>query len=109
MFPQCNLEFACKAMSELRRSMAKLQIYPLAVGCQKYVFFKFQPQQLIYKVGFWKGELDFILVFNNNHTSIMHRFRFNQVLPLAGKDFIALSPQGGAAGELYVRILKGRP
>ena len=39
----------------------------------------------------------------------MHRFRYNQVLPLTGNDVIVLSPQEGAAAELYVRILKGRP
>ena len=32
----------------------------------------------------------------------MHSFRFDQVFPLA-----VLSPQRGAAAELYVRILKG--
>ena len=41
--------------------------------------------------------------------SIMHSFRFNQVVPFAENDVIVLSPQGGAAAELYVRILKGRP
>ena len=39
----------------------------------------------------------------------MHRFRYNQVLPFAGNDVLVLSPLGGAAAELYVRILKGRP
>ena len=33
----------------------------------------------------------------------MHRFRYNQVLPLAGNDVIVLFPQGGAAGE-YRRL-----
>ena len=58
---------------------------------------------------FWKGDPDFILVFNNNRTSIMHSFRFNQVFTLTGNDVIVLSPQEGAAAELYVRMLKGRP
>ena len=35
------------------------------------------------------------IVFNSNHTSIMHRFRYNQVLPFAGNDVIVLSPLGG--------------
>ena len=35
----------------------------------------------------------------------MHSFRFNQVFALAGNGVIGLSPQGGAAAELYVRIL----
>ena len=39
------------------------------------------------------------LVFNSDHTSIMHRFRYNQVLPLAGNEVIVLSPRGGAAGK----------
>ena len=59
--------------------------------------------------GFWKGDTDFKLVFNNNHTSIMHSFRLNRVFPLAGNDVMVLSPQGGTAAELYLRILKGRP
>ena len=55
--------------------------------------------QVIYKDGFWKSDPDFILVFNNNHTSIMHRFRYNKVLPLVGNDVIVLSPLGGAASD----------
>ena len=55
--------------------------------------------QVIYKGGFWKGDPDFIL-FNNNITSIMHRFRYNQVLLLAGNVVIVLLPRGGAAGEV---------
>ena len=39
----------------------------------------------------------------------MHSFRCNQIFPLAGNDVIVLSPRGGAAAELYVRILKERP
>ena len=39
----------------------------------------------------------------------MHSFRLNQVFPLAGNDIIVLFPQGGAAAELYVRILEGQP
>ena len=39
---------------------------------------------------------DFIFVLNGNDTSILHRFRYNQVLLLEGNDVIALSPIGGA-------------
>ena len=37
---------------------------------------------------------DFVLVFNGNNTSVMHRFKYNQVLPLAGNDVIVLSRPG---------------
>jgi hypothetical protein len=39
----------------------------------------------------------------------MHRFRYNQVLLLTGNDVIVLSPLGGASGDSYLRIQKGRP
>ena len=39
----------------------------------------------------------------------MYRFRYNQVLPLAENDVIVLSPQGGAAAEVYLQFLKGQP
>ena len=54
-----------------------------------------------------KSGHDFILVFNSNRTFIMHSFRSEQVFALAGIDVIVLTPQGGAAAESYVRILKG--
>ena len=41
------------------------------------------------------------IVFNSNHTSIMHRFRYNQVLPYAGNDVIVLSPLGGAVSVFH--------
>ena len=43
---------------------------------------------MIYKGRVWKGDPDSILVFSNNHTSIMHHFRYNQVSQLAGNDVI---------------------
>ena len=46
-----------------------------------------------------KSDNDFVLAFNNNHTSIMHRFRYNQVLPLSGNDVIVISPLRGADGN----------
>ena len=65
-------------------------------------------QKVIHSGELWKGDPDFILVFENIHTSIMHSFRFIEVFPLAGNDGTVLSPQGGAAAELYVRILRER-
>ena len=50
-----------------------------------------------------------MLVFDSNHTSIMHRFRYNQVLPFAGNDVIVLSPLGGAVSDFSPRILKWQP
>ena len=41
--------------------------------------------------------------------TIRHRFRYNQVLQLAGNDVIVLSPRGGAASDFQIRILKVRP
>ena len=56
--------------------------------------------------GFWKGDPDFMLFFDNIHTSIMHSFRLNWVFPLAGNESTVLSPRGRAAAEYYVRILR---
>ena len=50
--------------------------------------------------GFYKSNPDFILVLYSNHTSIMHRFLFNQLLQLAGNYVIVLSPLEGAASDL---------
>ena len=51
---------------------------------------------MIYLYGFGKNDLDFILVFNGNYTSIIHQFRDSEVFLLAGNDVIAISPLGGA-------------
>ena len=56
-----------------------------------------------------KSDHDFILVFNKNHTSIMHRFRYNQVLPINGNDVVLFSSLRGAAGSLSRWIMKERP
>ena len=64
---------------------------------------------LNYMCDFWKGDHDFILVFNSNNTSIMHRIQYNQVLPLAGNDVIVSSPLGGAVSVFLPRILEGWP
>ena len=48
-------------------------------------------------------------MFNGNHTSIIHQFRYNEVFLLAGNDVIALTPLGDAVGDLSLRILKERP
>ena len=50
--------------------------------------------QVVCLDGFLKGDPDFILVINNYNKSIMHRFRYNQVLPLSGNDVIVISPLG---------------
>ena len=55
--------------------------------------------QVIYAEEFWESDPNCILVFNDNNTSIMHSFRFNQALPLARINIIALSSQWGAAGD----------
>ena len=47
-----------------------------------------------------KSDHDFILVFNKIHTSNMHRFEYNQVLPKNGNDVSLFFSQGGAAGKL---------
>ena len=41
--------------------------------------------EVIHWGGFGNEDPDFILVYDNIHTSIMQSFRFNQVLPLACK------------------------
>ena len=56
-----------------------------------------------------KSDNDFILAFNKNHTSIMHRFRYNQVLPKNGNDVLMFSSLEGAAGSLSRWIMEGRP
>ena len=65
--------------------------------------------QVVCRDGFLKGDPDFILVINNDNTSIMHRFRYNQVLPFSGNDVIEISPLGGAEGNSLGWILEGRP
>ena len=45
-------------------------------------------------------------MFNGNYTSIIHHFRDIEVFLLAGNDVIAISPLGGAVGDLSLRILK---
>ena len=59
--------------------------------------------------GFLKGNPDFISVINNNNMSILHRFRYNQVLPLSGNDVKVISPLGGAEGNSLGWIWEGRP
>ena len=65
--------------------------------------------QVVCRDGFLKGDPDFILVKNNNNPSIMHRFRYNQVLPLSRNDVTVKSPLGGAEGNSLGWILEGRP
>jgi len=63
----------------------------------------------IFWLRFWKGDPDFILVLYCYHTSIVHRFRFNELFKFAGNDVITISSLGGASGNFWLRILKGRP
>ena len=65
--------------------------------------------EMIYLCVFGKNDLDFKLVFNGNYTSIIHHFRDIDVFLLAGIDVIAISPLGGAEGDLTLRILRERP
>jgi hypothetical protein len=48
-------------------------------------------------------------MFNGNYTSIIHHFRDIEVFLLAENDVIAISPLGGAEGDLSFRIVKERP
>ena len=66
--------------------------------------------QVVCRNGFlnWGGP-DFILVINNNNTSIIHSFRYNQVLPLSGNYVIVIYPLGGAEGISLGWILEERP
>mgnify|MGYP006339793257 CR=1 FL=1 len=41
--------------------------------------------------------------------SIVHRFRYNELFMFAGNDVTAISSLGGASGNFWSRILKGRP
>ena len=61
---------------------------------------RLEAQHVNYKLGIWKGDPDFVVVFNSNDTSIIYRLRYKQVLLLAGNDVIASSPVGGAANVL---------
>jgi len=58
---------------------------------------------------FWKGDPDFILVLHCNYTSIVHGVRLNELFMFAGNGVIAISSLGDASGNLWLRILKGRP
>ena len=61
---------------------------------------------MIHLRGYWKSDLDLVLVFHCDYTSIIHHFRFIQVFLLAGKDVIALSLLGGAVGDSSSLILE---
>jgi|JI9StandDraft_1071089.scaffolds.fasta_scaffold499125_1 hypothetical protein len=58
--------------------------------------------------GFWKGEYDFLLVFNGNFSSVTHSFRDNAVFLQTGSDVMVESPLGGAAYGYYWQILIAR-
>jgi len=57
---------------------------------------------------FWKGNPYFIIVMHCNYTSVVHRFRFNELFMFAGNDVIAIWLVGGASGHFWLRILEGR-
>ena len=59
--------------------------------------------------GIWKGNIGIPLVFYCNSTSIMHRFRDNDVFFQTGNDVIVIYPLGGAVRSYWWRILKGWP
>jgi len=63
----------------------------------------------IFRLPILKGPPDFMLVLYCNSTSIVHRFRFNELFMFAGNDVIVISSLGGASGNLWLRILTGRP
>jgi len=48
---------------------------------------------------FWKGDPNFIIVLLCNYTSVVHRFRFNELFMFAGNDVIAISSLRGASGN----------
>ena len=56
-----------------------------------------------------KCDHDFILVFNSNQPSIMHRFRCIPVLPITENDVPLFSSLGGAAGGSSGGNIEGRP
>ena len=57
----------------------------------------------------WKGSYEFQLVFYSNFTSILHRFRDNDVFLQTGDDVMVIPPLGGAVRSFRRRILKGWP
>ena len=57
----------------------------------------------------WNNDNGFLLVFVSNFTSIMHRFRDNDVFLQTENDVMVISPLGGAARSFRWRILKGWP
>ena len=64
---------------------------------------------VVYRDGLWKGDLDLITVISSNHTSIMHRFRYNQVLSLAGNDVRVISSLGAESKSLAVDFGEATP
>jgi len=56
--------------------------------------------------GYWKSDLDFLIVIHSKFLSAMHGFWDNEVLLQAGYDVIVISPQGGASGVISWRFWK---
>ena len=65
--------------------------------------------QVICKGWIVKLDPDYILMLHCNYASIVHRFRYNELLLFAGNNVTAISSLGGASGDFWSRILKGRP
>ena len=57
--------------------------------------------------GFWKADYGFLFVFRRNCSSIIHRFRDNEVFLQTENDGISISPPGGAVYSSQRRNLKG--
>jgi len=59
--------------------------------------------------GFWKSDHVFLIAFYSNFFSVMHGFRYNEVLLRAGYDDMVIFPPRSASHYFTWRILKGRP
>jgi len=58
---------------------------------------------------FWKSDPYFILVWHCNYTSIVHRFRLNELFMFAGNDVIAISSVGALQVIYDYGFCKGDP
>ena len=68
------------------------------------------PQEALYAVsndGFRKADYGFLVVFHRNCSSIIHRFRDNEVFLHTENDVINISLLGGAVYSFQRRNLKG--
>ena len=63
----------------------------------------------VFNDGIWKGNNFFLLVFYGYFTSIMHRFRDNDVFLQTRNDVMVIPPLGRTVPSFRRRILKGDP